>query len=52
MADGTVAGKQAQFREMLEGTQEDWNIIAEHSKVFNRGLAKRVHDHLRLLDGD
>ena len=52
MADGSVAGERAQFREMLEGTQEDWNIIAEHSRIFNKGLAKRVLDHLRLLDGD
>ena len=37
---------------MLEGTKEDWDIIAEHSKGFNKGLAKRVLDHLRLLDGD
>ena len=51
MADGQ-APVQAQFKEMLEGTKEDWDIIAEHSKDFNQGLAKRVLDHLRLLDGD
>lgn len=51
MADGH-APVQAKFREMLEGTKEDWDIIAEHSKGFNKGLAKRVLDHLRLLDGD
>nr|WP_070958739.1 HD domain-containing protein [Hyphomonas sp. Mor2] len=51
MADGQ-APVQAKFREMLEGTKEDWDIIAEHSKGFNKGLAKRVLDHLRLLDGD
>ena len=51
MADGQ-APVQAKFREMLEGTKEDWDIIAEHSKGFNKGLAKRVIDHLRLLDGD
>ena len=51
MADG-LAPDQAQFREMLEGTKDDWDIIAEHSKHFNRGLAKRVLDHLRLLDGE
>jgi predicted HD phosphohydrolase len=45
-------GKRAQFREMLEGTGEDWAIIAGHAKEFNKGLAKRVLDHLRLLDGD
>ncbi|MEO1187910.1 MAG: HD domain-containing protein [Pseudomonadota bacterium] len=51
MADGH-APVQAKFREMLGGTKEDWDIIAEHSKGFNKGLAKRVLDHLRLLDGD
>ncbi|MEM9571982.1 MAG: HD domain-containing protein [Pseudomonadota bacterium] len=51
MADGQ-GPVQAQFKEMLEGTKEDWDIIAEHSKGFNKGLAKRVLDHLRLLDGD
>ena len=51
MADGH-APVQAKFREMLEGTKEDWDIIAEHSKGFNKGLATRVLDHLRLLDGD
>lgn len=52
MADGQEMGDRAQFREMLEGTKEDWDIIVEHSKGFNKGLAKRVLDHLRLLDGD
>lgn len=52
MADGHAPAKAAQFHEMLEGTKEDWDIIAEHSKGFNKGLAKRVLDHLRLLDGD
>ena len=52
MADGHKAGEQAKFREMLEGSKEDWDIIAEHSKHFNKGLAKRVLDHLKLLDGD
>ena len=51
MADGQ-GPVQAQFKEMLEGTKEDWDIIAEHSRGFNKGLAKRVLDHLRLLDGD
>lgn len=51
MADGH-APVQAKFKQMLEGTKEDWDVIAEHSKHFNQGLAKRVLDHLRLLDGD
>lgn len=37
---------------MLEGSKEDWDIIAAHSRDFNKGLARRVIDHLRLLDGD
>lgn len=52
MADGHANGGQAKFKEMLEGSKEDWDIIAEHSRDFNKGLAKRVIDHLRLLDGD
>lgn len=55
MADGhhsDLHGDQAQFKSMMEGTQEDWAIIAGHSKAFNKGLADRVLAHLRLLDGD
>ena len=52
MADGHATGEKAKFKEMLEGTREDWDIIVAHSKSFNKGLAKRVIDHLRLLDGD
>ena len=52
MADGHDMEERAKFREMLEGTQEDWGIIATHAKQFNKGLAKRVLDDLRLLDGD
>jgi len=52
MADGHDMGERAKFREMLEGTKDDWDIIVEHSKSFNKGLAKRVIEHLRLLDGD
>ena len=53
MADGhdTSLG-QAKFKQMLDGTQEDWMAIAGHSAEFNKGLADRVLDHLRLLDGD
>lgn len=51
MADG-FHGDRAKFREMLEGDQQDWDIIAEHTKSFNQGLADRVIKHLKLLDGD
>lgn len=50
-ADGH-SGERAQFRAMTEGTKEDWEAIVESSKSFNKGLADRVLDHLRLLDGD
>lgn len=52
MADGHDVADQAKFRAMTEGTQEDWSIIADHAKTFNKGLAKRVLQHLELLDGD
>lgn len=51
--DGSQAGAgRARFHAMTEGTEGDWAIIAAHSVDFNRGLADRVLDHLRLLDGD
>lgn len=43
---------QAAFRAMTEGTAEDWAIIAAHAGPYSRGLASRVLDHLKLLDGD
>lgn len=52
MADGHEPNKQAKFREMLEGTKEDWGIIVEHAAEFSKGLPKRIIAHLRLLDGD
>ncbi len=51
MADGQVK-TQATFTSMDEGTQEDWAAISADAAKFNKGLAKRVLDHLRLLDGD
>lgn len=45
-------GEHAKFRSMTEGTAEDWAIIARHAVPFNQGVAMRVLDHLRLLDGD
>lgn len=44
--------ERAKFREMKEGTAEDWAIIAGHFKEFAGGVADRVLEHLRLLDGD
>lgn len=57
MADGqdTPHGgghQRAGFHAMEQGTAEDWAIIAGEAAGFNKGLADRVLDHLRLLDGD
>ena len=46
------APQRAKFTEMTEGTAEDWGIIAENAMELWAGLAGRVVDHLRLLDGD
>ncbi len=51
MADDQGAPR-AKFHSMVEGSQEDWALIAGNSANFNKGLAKRVLDHLRMLDGD
>lgn len=45
-------GPKAKFHRMTEGTQEDWQIIYGSAQDFNKGLAGRVIDHLKILDGD
>jgi predicted HD phosphohydrolase len=47
-----AVAERAKFREMKEGTAEDWAIIGEEYRAFAKGLPDRVLDHLRLLDGD
>jgi len=42
----------ATFRAMTEGTAEDWQKIWAQVGQLRDGLADRVLDHLRLLDGD
>ena len=42
----------AKFREMKEGTQEDWDIIGSEYRAFAKDLPDRVLTHLKLLDGD
>lgn len=42
----------ARFRQMTDGTQDDWMIIAGSALTFNKGLGDRVLAHLRLLNGD
>ena len=44
--------ERAKFREMKEGTKEDWDIIGGEYREFAKGLADRVLEHLKLLDGD
>src|SRR5579863_9799344 len=46
------AGDRAQFKAMVDGTQEDWSKIAAASAGFNRELPNRVLTHLQLLKGD
>lgn len=42
----------ATFRSMIDGTQEDWDIIAREQKAFAPNNGKRILDHLKLLGGD
>lgn len=44
--------ERASFTAMTEGTAEDWAIIGSHYRAFAKGVADRVLDHLRLLEGD
>lgn len=44
--------ERASFREMKEGTKEDWAIIGAEYREFARDLPDRVLEHLKLLDGD
>ena len=46
------AEERAKFREMKEGTAEDWAIIGADYMQFASGLPDRVLAHLKLLDGD
>ena len=47
-----TGAERARFREMKQGTAEDWAIIGGEYRAFAKGLPDRVLDHLRLLDGD
>ena len=42
----------ATFRSMIDGTQEDWDIIAREQKEFAPNNGARILDHLKLLGGD
>jgi predicted HD phosphohydrolase len=40
------------FHAMMDGTAEDWAVIAGHAAEFGRALPQRILAHLKLLDGD
>ena len=46
------AREHAKFTAMTEGTAEDWAIIGKEYRNFAKGVADRVLDHLKLLEGD
>ncbi len=50
--DQDLLTQSATFGAMTEATPLDWQIIAAHNRVFANDVAKRVIDHLCLLDGD
>ncbi|MBX7501323.1 HD domain-containing protein [Qipengyuania mesophila] len=47
-----AGAERAKFREMKQGTAEDWAIIGGEYRAFAQGLPDRVLEHLKLLDGD
>ena len=46
------SAQRASFQSMEDGKPDDWAIIGGSFIAHGRGLADRVLDHLRLLDGD
>ena len=52
MSTMETEGPRAQFKSFEDSKPEEWQNIAMNAAAFNKGLAKRVLDHLRLLDGD
>ena len=54
VTDETLHGarEHAKFTAMTEGTAEDWAIIGKEYRSFAKGVADRVLDHLKLLEGD
>lgn len=45
-------GEHSSFKSMVEGTAEDWKIISQEMKPFQRELPNRILTHLKLLQGD
>ena len=54
MADGhdSEIKPRATFKSFVDSTRDDWMIIGRETAQFNKGLADRVLDHLRILEGD
>jgi len=52
MSNDDPTSERAGFRAMSEGTTEHWQKIVASSTQLQAGLADRVLDYLRLLDGD
>jgi predicted HD phosphohydrolase len=44
--------QRATFRQMTDGTPEEWMLVGMSAVHFNRKLVDRVLDHFKLLDGD
>src|SRR6185503_16083731 len=44
--------QRATFRQMIDGTPEEWMLVGMSAVHFNRKLVDRVLDHFKLLDGD
>ena len=48
----TARQTHATFRSIIDGTQDDWAIIASEFALYARQLPDRLLDHLMLLKGD
>ena len=44
--------QRATFRQMIDGTPEEWMLVGMSAIQFNRKLVDRVLEHFKLLDGD
>ena len=52
MSHSTAPPRHAAFESMQDSTEQDWKIIVEQVKPFNRALPERVLTHLKLLGGE
>ncbi len=52
MRDSTAPPRHAAFESMQDSTEQDWKVIVEQVKPFNRALPERVLNHLKLLAGE